>query len=133
MKQSSKQKSWTKMTVRELAEATKKFDKPIRFEDTQPLTPAERARWRRARRSPERDRQVAQFDREIDLKRETKPLTPKQRAIHDRLRGYPHAVYPLPLDSKLLGQATRAARKHGMSLEQFIIEGIRGMVAYSRA
>jgi len=80
----------------------------------------------------ERNREVARFDREIDLDKEARPLTAKQRAIHDRLRGYPHAVYPLPLDSKLLGQATRAARKQGMSLEQFIIEGIRGMVAFSR-
>lgn len=121
------------MTARELAEATKRFDKPIRFEDTRPLTPAERARWRRARRGPQRDREAAHFDREMDLDKEARPLTAKQRAINDRLRGYPHAVYPLPVDSKLLAQATRAARKHGMSLEQFIIEGIRGMVAYSRA
>ena len=80
----------------------------------------------------ERDREVARFDREIDLDRETRPLSAKQRAVHDRLRGYPHAIYPLSLDSKLLGQATRAARKQGMSLEQFIIESIRGMVEISR-
>jgi len=80
----------------------------------------------------ERDREVARFDREIDLDKQTKPLSAKQRAIHDRLRGYPNSTYPLPMDSKLLGQATRAARKQGMSLERFIIEGIRGMVASSR-
>jgi hypothetical protein len=80
----------------------------------------------------ERDREVARFDREIDLEKETKPLTAKQRAVHDRLRGKPRAVYPLPLDSKLLGEATKAARKRGISLDQFIAEGIRGMVAFSR-
>jgi hypothetical protein len=80
----------------------------------------------------EREREVARFDREIDLDKEARPLTGKQRAIHDRLRGYPHAVYPLSVDSKLLVQAARAARKQGMSLEKFITEGIRGMVAFTR-
>ena len=81
----------------------------------------------------ERDREVARFDQEIDLDKEARPLTGKQRAIHDRLRGYPNAVYPLSVDSKLLVQAAQAARKQGISLEKFIIEGIRGMVAFSRA
>jgi hypothetical protein len=80
----------------------------------------------------ERDREVARFDQEIDIEKETRPLTARQRAIHDRLRGHPNAVYPLPLDAKLLGEASKAARKSGMSLEQFIVEGIRGMVAFSR-
>jgi hypothetical protein len=79
----------------------------------------------------ERDREVARFDREIDIEKETRPLTAKERALFEKMRaGKPRSVYVLPLDGKLLGQASAAARKRGMALDEFIINGIRGMIAF---
>jgi hypothetical protein len=48
-----KQKSWTKMTAEELAEATKQFETPMRFETTRPMTAAQLQKWHLATdRSP---------------------------------------------------------------------------------
>lgn len=50
------------MTSAELAKATKQFDKPLRLEDTRPLSAANRARWERARRQPSRSVYVMDSD-----------------------------------------------------------------------
>ncbi len=81
----------------------------------------------------ERGREVAKFDREIDIEKETRPLTAKQRALFEKMRkGKTRDLYLLPLDGKLLDQAYRAARKRGMPLAEFIRNGIRGMIAFGR-
>jgi hypothetical protein len=54
MKKTSKKKRWTEMTTDELAVATQRFDQPIAFEETRPLSPAERARWNRDRAAAKR-------------------------------------------------------------------------------
>jgi hypothetical protein len=81
----------------------------------------------------ERDREVARFDREIDIGKETRPLTAKERALFEKMRASkPRSIYALPLDAKLLDQASAAARKQGVGLDEFIITGIHGMIAFGR-
>jgi hypothetical protein len=58
MKAKTKLKKWSEMTAAELAQATRRFEKPIRFEDTRPLTPRERARFERARHVDELDERL---------------------------------------------------------------------------
>jgi hypothetical protein len=81
----------------------------------------------------ERDREVAQFDRPIDIARETRPLTAKERAMFEKSRQLPSGSrYMFKIHPKLMGQASSAARKRGMSLDQFVSQGIRGMLASGR-
>jgi hypothetical protein len=103
MKRSSKQKSWTKMTARELAEATKEFDKAIRFEETRPLTPAERARWRRARRGP------------VDS---SHLFNGKHRTIRVRV------------DEYLLKKFDEFAKRNHMTRDEFISRSLRSAIAF---
>jgi hypothetical protein len=58
MKAKTKLKKWSEMTAAELAQATRRFEKPIRFEDTRPLTKRERARFERARHVDELDERL---------------------------------------------------------------------------
>lgn len=81
----------------------------------------------------QRDREVARFDAEIDVEKETRPLTAKERILFEKMRGRKgRSVYVLPLDGELLSRASAAARKQGMSLDEFIVQGIRGMMAFNR-
>ena len=45
-----RKKPYSKMNAKELAAATKQFEREILLEDTKPLTPAMRAWWEKARR-----------------------------------------------------------------------------------
>jgi hypothetical protein len=49
---------WDEMTVAELAQATRDLDK-VRFDDTQPMTAAQRRNWTTSRRGPGRPRKPA--------------------------------------------------------------------------
>jgi uncharacterized protein (DUF4415 family) len=103
MKRSSKKKAWTKMTARELAEATKEFDKPIRFEDTRPLTPAERLRWRRARRGS------------VDSL---------------RLSNGKHRTIRVRVDEDLLKQFDKFAKRNHMTRDELISRSLRSAIAF---
>lgn len=61
-----KSKPYDQMTTEELAEATVEFDREFIADTFRPMTPAERARWERARRKPGRPR-VGQGVRVISL------------------------------------------------------------------
>ncbi|HUB25776.1 MAG TPA: hypothetical protein VL992_10140 [Tepidisphaeraceae bacterium] len=81
----------------------------------------------------ERDREVARFDRPIDIGRDTRPLTPKERARFEKSRQKPSiSVYMFKADPRLLDEAFNAARKRGMSLDKFINQAIRGMIAFGQ-
>ena len=81
----------------------------------------------------ERDRYVERFDREIDIEKDTKPLTAKQRALFAKAQKQANgSIYALPLDGRLIDKAAAAARKRGMTLNEFIVEGIRRMTASVR-
>jgi hypothetical protein len=60
MRQAKKQKPWGKMTAAELAAATRQFDRPIRFEDTRPMSATNRKRWERSQRAGARGGKVIQ-------------------------------------------------------------------------
>lgn len=80
----------------------------------------------------ERDREVARFDRPIDIERDTRPLTPKERAIFEKARRTPSAsVYSFKLDRRLVGKAVSAARKGRMSLDRFIVQAIREKLGFN--
>ncbi len=49
-------KPWTAMTTKELAAATAEFDRKFAADSAAPLSPADRARWQRARRKRGRPR-----------------------------------------------------------------------------
>src|SRR4051812_9702520 len=103
MARSEKSKSWAQMNARELAAATKQFDKPLRFEDTQPLTRAERARWERARRGPMYSLRI---------------YNGKPRTI--RLR----------VDGSLLEQFDKFAKRNHMTRDEFITRCLRSAIAF---
>ena len=54
MKKTRKQKPYWEMSARELAEATKEYDREIPDEMMQPLTKEERSRWEATKREPSR-------------------------------------------------------------------------------
>jgi hypothetical protein len=58
-----KRKPYWEMTTQELAEATKQFDEPMVVAKTQPLTPAEKRQWNRAKRKPGRPKVGQGFQR----------------------------------------------------------------------
>jgi hypothetical protein len=43
-------KPYWEMTPKEIASATKRFDKPLAADESRPLTPAERQQWKRVKR-----------------------------------------------------------------------------------
>ena len=99
-------KPYWKMTARELAEATKEFDRPIPASRTRPLTRDERARWERARKQPSRSIYI------VDHKIEGGQATVLVR-----------------LNSGLLRRARECARRHDMTWEQFLEKSLEGALA----
>lgn len=76
-----------------------------------------------------------QFDKPIDLEKETRPLTARGRQAFDRFirersgrRG--STTTPLALDAKLVRLAEKQASELGISLQDYIEHGIRGMIAF---
>jgi hypothetical protein len=84
----------------------------------------------------ERDREVERYDHEIDIERDTKPLTAKQKLLHEKAAGrvllQRNGLYTLKIDPKLMTEATRQARRRGMSVSKFIEEGVRGMLTLTK-
>ena len=88
----------------------------------------------------ERDREVARFDRAIDVDKETRPLTAKQRALFER------AVADKPdvsvfvrkgrvdvlihLDDDLMARANAYAKKNKTTLPKMIDRGLRGLLSF---
>src|ERR1041385_3514200 len=89
----------------------------------------------------QRDREVARFDREIDLS-ETRPLTKKERLRFERARkARPsvsifvtdgHADVKIHLDEELITQARAYAKKNKTSLPRMIERGLLGLLAFDR-
>ncbi len=91
------------MTTAELARATKQFDKPIRLEDTRPLSPANRARWERSRHQPIYSLHV---------------YNGKQRTVRIRV------------DDALLRQFDEFAKRNNMTRDEFISRSLRSALAF---
>ena len=81
----------------------------------------------------ERDREVAEFDRELDLSK-ARPLTKKQQLLHAKAdaKGKGKHVFICELDPKLLSEAAELARRRGIPLSKLVEQGVRGMLAFSR-
>jgi hypothetical protein len=104
MSKIAKRKSWVKMTAAELVEATKQFDKPIPLSRTRPLSPRNRARWKRAQKSK-----------------------PDVSIFVDG----GHAEVLVHLDEDLLARARDYAKKNKTSLPKMIDRGLRGLLAFA--
>lgn len=77
----------------------------------------------------ERDREVARFDREIDLS-DTRPLTKREKALHEKAsRKKSKHRFSFEMDPKLVHQAGQLAKSKGIPLSQLIEQGVRGMLA----
>jgi hypothetical protein len=99
MSTSRKQKPWTKMSLEELREATKEFDKPIPFSATKPLSPALRARVERGQRA--------------SLKRAKRKQT---------------KTIAVDVSADLLKRFDKFADAQGKSRSELIERGLRGML-----
>jgi len=89
------------MTAKELAEATKEFDRPIPPSKTRPLNKKERALFERMRKAP-------------------------YCSIH--VTRSPDGVW-VRLDPELLRRSTRYAAKEKLTLSQVINRSLKGMLA----
>jgi hypothetical protein len=92
------------MTVKELQEATKEFDKPIPASKLRPLTRAERAEFERMRRGP---------GGSIYLR------SPKKRAVK------------VELDVELLRRSNDYASKHKMTLSDVINRSLQTTLVFA--
>jgi hypothetical protein len=101
MKKKSKQtKPYWEMSVEELADATKEFDKPLPASRFRPLSKRERDRFERARRSPHISVFVGDGNRLITV----------------------------AIDDALLHKSDQYARKHKMSRSELIARSLRKML-----
>jgi hypothetical protein len=103
MKNKKKEKTFWEMTNAERDAMVKQYDKPIRLEDTRPLTAAERARWRRARRGPVYSLRV---------------YNGKQRTIRVRV------------DEYLLKKFDEFAKRNRMTRDELITRSFRIAIAF---
>ena len=88
----------------------------------------------------ERERDVARFDKPIDLDTETRPLTARERARWERaMKQKPHVSIfvgkgatkvEINLDDDLLADVRKFARKNKTSLPKMIDKGLRGLIAF---
>jgi hypothetical protein len=100
MKPKSPNKPYWEMNTRELAEATKEFDKPFVAETFGPLSPEMRARWERAKRKAGRPRQ-----------------------------GRGAQVISVSVEKELLARCDALARKMGLSRAALIARGLKAVLA----
>jgi macrodomain Ter protein organizer (MatP/YcbG family) len=103
----NKHKAWTQLSLDELREATKEFDKPIPFSATRALTPAERARFEQGRRASASKNGAG------------KSQARKQREIK------------VKLDQELLRRSTDYAAKHKMTLSDVISRSLVSALAFA--
>jgi hypothetical protein len=88
----------------------------------------------------ERERDVARFDRPIDIDRETRPLSAKERALFERMfaadstatvhvkNGRRDVV--VQIDDQLWDEATAFARRKKTTIPKMIDRGLRGLLAF---
>ncbi len=84
----------------------------------------------------ERDREVARFDKPIDMERETRPLSAKERLLWERATGKSKpatrakrrgtAAVTVELDPQLVRQSAVYAAKHNMTLSEFVAKSLKG-------
>jgi len=97
-------KPYWEMSLDELREATKEFDKPIPMSRTRPLTKVERKRFERARASGVRSIFIS--------------------------RGRPKKI-TLKLDEKLLLRSNDYAARHNMTLAEVIERSLRSALTFA--
>ena len=102
MKKLKPAKPYWEMTTRELAEATKEFDRPIPFSQTRPLSRNERKEFERSRRLPT----VSIF---VSRRRD-------------------HGWVNVNLDPDVLARAQKYAAKRKMSLSEFVNRSLKGLL-----
>src|SRR5205814_9179234 len=100
-----KQKKYWEMTLEQLREATKEFDKPLPPSKLSPLSPDLRRRWEKSRR---------QGVRSIFLK----PKRPK--------------TVKLKLDEELINQSENYASQHNMTLSEVVERSLRSVLTFVR-
>ncbi len=105
MKISKQQKPYWKMNTRELAEATKEFDKPIPASRMRPLTKEQRQQWERAKRQPSLSIYILENKRGREM-------------------------IMLEMDGELLRRVHEYARSHQMSLAELIDRGMRSALSF---
>jgi hypothetical protein len=81
----------------------------------------------------ERDRDVAKYDRELDLSK-LPPLSLKDQLLHlmadqkvKRKR-----IFAFKIDGKLLDRAGRLAQQRGVTIQEWMEQNVRGAVKSSR-
>ena len=87
----------------------------------------------------ERDREVARFDREVDVDKETRPMTLKERVLFERMRG--RSVYVLEdarkgrtavlleLDDRVLDGLDAFARSRKLTRTEAVERTIRTLLS----
>lgn len=88
----------------------------------------------------EREREVARFDRPLDMDKETRPLTAKERALFEKaVADGPHvSIYVsdgrrdvvIHLDDDLLAEARTYAKRKKTTLPKMIDRGLRGLLSF---
>jgi hypothetical protein len=106
MNRAKKQKPYWKMNARELAAATKEYDRPIPAHKTRPLSKHEREQWERSKSQPSRS--VFIVERDADG---TEPIL-------------------LRLDDDLVRRMDECARLHHLTRSELVEKGIRSALAF---
>ena len=81
----------------------------------------------------ERERDVAKFDKEMDLSK-LPPLSLKDQLLHLMAdeKGKRKRIFAFKIDAKLLERAARLAQERGMTIERWMEQNVRGAVESSR-
>ena len=79
----------------------------------------------------QKDAEVARFDRELD-EREFRPLDRKSILLHE-MAGItiPRNKMTVEITAQIIMEAERLAELNGVSLDHFVEESIRGMIAFT--
>jgi hypothetical protein len=105
-KNTKKQKPYWEMTLEELREATKEYDKPIPMSKMRPLTKAEREKFERMQKSPYHS---------VFMKRNSS-----------------RRVAEVELDSELFHRSADYAEKHKLSLSQVIAQSLKKTLSVAK-
>jgi hypothetical protein len=77
--------------------------------------------------TPQRNREVARFDKEIDFS-ETRPLTKKQRLLHEKADART-LLHDFNFDKALLVEAMAYVKRKKLTLSQLLERGLRRELA----